>query len=457
MIKERDLIRALKFYKVDVYSDNTSRETLTDFLRDQEKIVYQGQKRIVVIDKVDRESTVLKIAYSIQGLRDNIQECICSQFLVDLNREGKISDDELNRFGLAQPIDHDPFIIKMAPGTTIDNDKEFNEWYENNKYKIGTDITKVRAIPLWLKEQPTLAEDFTKIQEIAANYLIASDISLNEPLNYVIDIEGDGYNRRKRLRLIDLGSCLPIFESEDGDSRPRCPYCDSGKLVYIPFNLRDSRSIDTKDVELLEGKYGCSSKRCSRYYKDEEVASMVSDVTNKDFVIFSDYIRSQRPYIRVFEAIIGGFFVPDRVVTTLREYWDELKYTIGLDTKPSDSELRAMYDNYLSKLIGDMLIRNQEIFDVEVIDKYNEVRTLDDYAGDVLDILYDNGEISSIDNVTKRLVCMSYLKKLVSECDVPLSTYDLLLSSDLASFTNDLSKVIDSKSIKTLFDGLSIR
>ena len=155
--------------------------------------------------------------------------------------------------------------------------------------------------------------------------------------------------------------------------------------------------------------------------------------------------------------MIGGFFVPDRVVTSLREYWDELKYTIGLDTKPSDSELRAMYDNYLSKLIGDMLIRNQEIFDVEVIDKYGEVRTLDDYAGDVLDILYDNGEISSIDNVTKRLVCMSYLKKLVSECDVPLSTYDLLLSSDLASFTNDLSNVIDSKSIKTLFDGLSIR
>lgn len=445
------VINKLANYKVDVYSDDATRADITDFIKNYCGVnsIFQGQKRIVVRDDSNVGSPVVyKIAYSTQGIEDNIYEVSFGARLSSLLQNNKITPDQFNRFGIAKLVSDDPFIIKMRAVTPINKDADFLSWYDREGKHQYPNFEKNKTIIIWLSKNKTLISDYNTIQSIISTYGIGSDSTMNEPLNFGTVYE----NGVKRLVIIDLGSVIPILSNKDREAiRPVCPSCGR-PMRYIALNITGPVSPD--DVDSFDGRYGCNTPSCPNFH--ETVAkSQLLNIDQRDSVVFSEYVTRYRNYIRILKAVYGRFYLPlDRVIG-FTAYQNALASELG--RRHSLEEIQAFYNNYQYKMVGELVKRCPEVKQMPVVKKNNgtivSVRPYSNFRDSLMRHLNSVGE--SVDSIAFRTASIVYLIKVCQEYG-KLESFNVLSKSSENDFMNSMVKLIGRDEAKKLYIDLTV-
>lgn len=401
MNKLQNVLNSLSLFKLRVYADDISRDGLISFISEVCGVrdIAQGQKRIVFAYDDDANKTVYKIAYSTQGIDDNIYEVLCGNWLMGLRQNGKITDDQFKRFGIATLYNNDPFIVKMPFIVPLNKDAEFNNWYESYGRSKYAGLEKNSTILLWLSTQSQLREDYNTIQAVLSAFFVPSDASMNEPLNFGIKME----NGKRRLVLLDLGSIVPIVASSNG--RSSLPICSCGHpMKYLARGINGPIGIDS--LADFAGRYGCKNHSCQNNMSlVDELPSM--DV--KDSVVFTEYVHTHRAIINVYKALYGKYFTPNQRVFNINEYKNALRQSIG-NNIPKDNVIKSMYKNFLFKMSGALISRTPELEEVRACartDRGFQIRPYSSFKDECYDILEDLGE--DLDNISDKCVANLYL------------------------------------------------
>lgn len=446
----KNVINKLANYKVDVYSDGASRANITDFIKAHCGIseIYQGQKRIVIKDTSSNEPMVYKIAYSTQGIEDNIFEVAFGIRLTQMLQSNKLSQDQFNRFGIARLVNNDPFMVSMKAVTPLNKDSDFEKWYETEGRRNYPDYEKNKTILIWLSRNKQLSLDYNAIQVLISELGVGSDSTMNEPLNFGTVYE----NGRKRLVIIDLGSVIPILTNKNRDSiRPKCPICGHD-MRYIPIKI--SQAVAPEDVDSFEGRYGCNTPNCDHYYQNV-ADKQILNIDQRDSVVFSEYISTYRDYIRIMKAVYGKYYLPYRRVTGFNAYRNALSDELG--RKFSLDDARIYYNNYQFKMVGDLVKLYPEINQIVVVkvngDGKKITRPYTNYRQSLCNFLVSQGE--QIDEIAKRASAISYLIRVCDKHN-KLEAFNILSQSDENSFIKSMSGLIGPQESKALYNDITI-
>lgn len=443
-VNRDNLVKSLRSFMIDVYSNTSSRSAIHDFIT--KSLGYQvlsGQKRLIVLTG----NTVLKIAYDRDGLMDNMNEVICSNRLRELRNQGLITDDQLQLFGLCEVVGDSPFIIEMQAGTNFDQDQDFVAWYKrmigvNSKPDYNSDAT---WFAIYMAENQQLREDFKTQQEILSTYFVASDVNpVNEPRNETL-LTRAGINgaATKRLFLIDMGSCFPvIYDSVGNPIRPTCPNCGS-PIIYVPYQLRaDIVATDTKD---MVGKYGCTNQSCRNFYKTLPVGNPLIQL--EDSRVLTIYQSTHMSSVRYMRAIQTYYYMPTRRVNSRIDLNTEFVNEFGVSV--DQNILDGMWNNYIAKAAGDIICRNPEIETVSYVDMMGGLLPYEAYREMAASKLQSLGEI--IDNITMRTIGIIYMSALVNKSGNPSSLiYDMMLVDPNTFISNCMQMGLPQQSAQYL-------
>lgn len=446
MNNQNQVVQALQKFKMDVYANLTSKDEIKNFLTQRLGLqVYSGQKRLVVFDP-NNPSLVYKIAYSDQGIMDNILEVAVSNKLALLAQRGQISYDDLELFGRASLIDGDPFIIQMTAATNYVNDPDFISWYRNAKTQMP-DLNENQLFSSYVKSVDQLREDHNKLQQILAQFFIPSDVTIfNEPKNFCLRRDGSG---RKRLVLIDMGSVCPKLVKGNQVIVPKCEKCGYEK-IYTPIILTASAKLST--LQNLTGMHLCRNQNCTNYFGN--ALKLEPDMTSKDSYVFSKYLRDNRDLVRGLKLIDGFYFLPNRRVSTKVDYLNEVRNTMGIN--PNPQQLDILFRNYCSYICGAIYAMSAEdIARIPAVNGNSLVSFLQ-YLNMFNNVLSRSGE--QLDNITTRVAGLTYITILTSR-DADNSVFDVLTKPDFSQFQAVLAGRyrIDQQNGMALYNAINIK
>ena len=440
------IIAALSKFKVDVYANLTSKDAMKQFLINRLGLqVWSGQKRLVVFDPAN-PSYVYKIAYSDQGIFDNICEVSCSNKLRMLQQQGHISLDDFNLFGESVLVNGDPSIVRMTAGTNYIQDPDYIRWYQTQQ-NLTPDYNENRMFADYIKTDNQLIEDHNKIQGILAKYFIPSDVTVfKEPKNYCLRRDGAG---RKRLLLIDLGSVCPKLVKNNQAIVPLCEKCGTEK-IYVPFNI--TAQMEKGAGFNIEGLYMCRNPKCSDYMGG--ALNKTPDPTTKDSYVFSAYVAKNNDLVKRLRAVDGLYFMPYKRVGSKMEYLNEIRNVLGLNPPPQQLDL--LFRNYCSYACGMLYSINKDQIDTIPAINGNNLVTFNQYLNMFNQAMMRVGE--SVDTITTRIAALTYLNILTSR-DSDITIFDILTQPDFNQFAQVISNRyrIDQQNGMALFNTLNIR
>ena len=440
------IIAALSKFKVDVYANLTSKDAMKQFLINRLGLqVWSGQKRLVVFDPAN-PSYVYKIAYSDQGIFDNICEVSCSNKLRMLQQQGHISLDDFNLFGESVLVNGDPSIVRMTAGTNYIQDPDYIRWYQTQQ-NLTPDYNENRMFADYIKTDNQLIEDHNKIQGILAKYFIPSDVTVfKEPKNYCLRRDGAG---RKRLLLIDLGSVCPKLVKNNQAIVPLCEKCGTEK-IYVPFNI--TAQMEKGAGFNIEGLYMCRNPKCSDYMGG--ALNKTPDPTTKDSYVFSAYVAKNNDLVKRLRAVDGLYFMPYKRVGSKMEYLNEIRNVLGLNPPPQQLDL--LFRNYCSYACGMLYSINKDQIDTIPAINGNNLVTFNQYLNMFNQAMMRVGE--SVDTITTRIAALTYLNILTSR-DSDITIFDILTQPDFTQFAQVISNRyrIDQQNGMALFNALNIR
>ena len=407
--------------------------------------VWSGQKRLVVFDPAN-PSYVYKIAYSDQGIFDNICEVSCSNKLRMLQQQGHISLDDFNLFGESVLVNGDPSIVRMTAGTNYIQDPDYIRWYQTQQ-NLTPDYNENRMFADYIKTDNQLIEDHNKIQGILAKYFIPSDVTVfKEPKNYCLRRDGAG---RKRLLLIDLGSVCPKLVKNNQAIVPLCEKCGTEK-IYVPFNI--TAQMEKGAGFNIEGLYMCRNPKCSDYMGG--ALNKTPDPTTKDSYVFSAYVAKNNDLVKRLRAVDGLYFMPYKRVGSKMEYLNEIRNVLGLNPPPQQLDL--LFRNYCSYACGMLYSINKDQIDTIPAINGNNLVTFNQYLNMFNQAMMRVGE--SVDTITTRIAALTYLNILTSR-DSDITIFDILTQPDFNQFAQVISNRyrIDQQNGMALFNALNIR
>ncbi len=418
---KNQIVKALSIFKMDVHANLTSKDRIKYYLMNElGQPVWSGQKRLVVIPQ--NTGTVLKIAYSTQGIVDNIHEVACSERLKELNQQGYISNDDLMLFGEARLIDGDPFVIEQRAVVNFVQDPDFVKWF--NSQNRG-DMNENQVLALYVAQHANLAEQYNRMQSILSQYFKPSDATIfKEPKNFGFATDSMG---NKRIVLIDLGSICPNLVRNGQVVKIACEKCGSSR-EYVSFQISNGLTQDT--VNSLEGVYLCSNPNCGDY--KGRALEKTTDHLSKDSFVYTKFLQDNADLVRILRAQYGLFFVPDREVSNKVDYLNDMIRILGV--RPDTNILNIMYRNYLSVACGFLTSQFlDDIRNIQYVTPQNMLIPFSDYLNQFNNIMLRNNH--QVDDVTKRTAALHYLSILASS-DNDKTVFDTLVSPDWNTFAN---------------------
>lgn len=445
-MRNYNLVAALAIFKMDVYSNSASKDNIKNYLLNTLGLsVWSGQKRLVVFDP-NNNSVVYKIAYSTQGIVDNIHEVACSERLQELVSQGAITADDASLFGKARLVDGDPFIIEMNAATNFVQDPDFVQWFNQNR---KGDLNENQMFPLYVASNPNLAAQANRQQKILSDFFKPSDVTIfKEPKNFCFTTDSMG---NKKLVLIDLGSVCPNLVRNGQLVKIPCAKCGCGERTYVAYEI--SASLTQNSAYELEGTYLCKNPNCSDYYG--KALSKTVDYLSKDSFVYAKFLQDNMDLVRVMRAQYGLSFTPDREVSTKLEYMQEMSRTLGVT--PNDQILNVMYRNYLSVACGFLTSQfGYEISNIPYITPNNTLITFNDYLNHFNNVMMRNQH--PINDVTKRTAALHYLSLLASTSN-EIGVYYALTSPDYNTFASTISSKfgVDQYNGNNIFNCLQSR
>lgn len=437
------LVSALQKFKLDVYANLTSKDTLKKYLINVLGYeVWSGQKRLVCFDK-QNPGIVYKIAYSSQGIFDNIMEVSCSNKLRLLLQSGQITQDEYMLFGEAQLVNNDPFIITMTAATNYIQDPSFIRWFNMNRSQYPN-FNENHMFSMYVASNQQLTSDANRQQQILSNWFKPSDTTVfREPKNFCLRTDNMG---RQRLVLIDMGSVCPNL-LRNGQYVPIiCPKCGQN-IVYIPYRI--SSSLGINNAIKLEGVYGCSNPDCPDYFGT--VLSKTTTYESKDSYVFAKYIQDNRDLVRSLYAVDGMYFIPDRRVTNKIEYVNEIRRTLNI--QPPAQAVDALYRNYTYFACGMLFnICGDKIQQLPLIQPNGSILTFSSYLNMFNQMLMGIG--MAADPITAKTAAYNYIGVLTSR-NPNTSIYDVLTQPDWSGFIQNIGSLgLDQQNAQLLFQSL---
>lgn len=440
------IIAALSKFKVDVYANLTSKDAMKQFLINKLGLqVWSGQKRLVVFDSAN-PNYVYKIAYSDQGIYDNICEVSCSNKLKMLQQQGRLSLDDLGLFGDAVLVNGDPFIIRMTAGVNYIQDPDYVRWYQQQQHATP-DYNENRMFADYIKTDNQLILDHNRIQDILSKYFVPSDVTIfKEPKNYCLRRDGAG---RKRLLLIDMGSVCPKLVKNGQAVVPLCEKCGTEK-IYVPYNI--TPQMEKGAGFNIEGLHMCRNPKCPDYIGG--AMQKVPDPTSKDSYVFSAYMAQHHDLVKRLRTVDGLYFLPNRRVGSKMDYLNELRNTIGLNPPPQ--QLDFLFRNYCSYACGMIYsINRNEISAIPAVNGANLV-TFNHYLNMFNQTMMRVGE--RIDAITTRVAALTYLNILTSR-DSDLTIFDILTQPDFNQFAMTISNRyrIDQNNGMAIYNAINIK
>ena len=438
------LVASLQKFKIDVYANLVSKDMIKDYLINVLGYeVWSGQKRLVCFDK-DNPGIVYKIAYSTQGIDDNIFEVSCTNKLKTLLNQGEITLDDYNLFGEAKLVNNDPFIITMTAATNFIQDPDFIQWYRGYKPK-APDFNENQLFSIYVSNVPSLKEAYNRIQKILSTYFKPSDVTIfKEPKNYCLRTDRYGV---KKLVLIDLGSVCPNLVRNGQTVSIRCKKCGASK-IYVPIIINDRLTVNSSMT--YEGVYACSNPDCQDYFG----STLSRNVTNetKDSYVFTAYTMENRDLIRSLFAIDGLYFVPDTRVINKIDYLRQLVNTLGI--QPNENWLEILYRNYTYYACGVIYsMCGSQINELQLVQPNGGILTFSSYLNVFNQMLYSNG--LQADSITNKTAAFTYINVLTSR-DSELTIFDILTYPDWTTFATTIGQRyrVDQQNASLLFQSL---
>lgn len=441
-----NLVSALAKYKMDVHGGVVSKDGMKNYLVNILGFqVWSGQKRLVVFDPQDSRF-VLKIAYSGQGVQDNVFEVIVSAKLRELANSGQISADDLELFGLADLINGDSFIIKQTAGVNFIQDPNFINWYNQNKAS-SPNYNENHMFAQYVAQHPQLRADYNRIQEILSCFFKPSDVTIfREPKNYCFKRDSRG---NQRLCLIDMGSCIPTLVRNGMPLVPKCEICGSD-LVFTPVTI-DSNTMNLSVITNVEGQYGCRNRGCQNFY--EKINRPITD-KSKDSYVFAEYVKTYRHEVRLAKAYYGANYIPDARVRSIMEYANYMANDIRW--RPTQGQLQVLFRNYLDFACGIIYSCNYDVINRIPAVNGNTLCTFQQYLQMFNNAISQVGE--SVDQLTNRVAALHYLQILTSR-DNDLNIYDILTQPDFGNFSRALANKyrIDQINGTAIFNAIHVK
>lgn len=429
---KNQIVASLQVFKAEVFGSLTTKDEIKNYLINVLRLsVWSGQKRLVVFDPQDKRY-VYKIAYSIQGIIDNIHEVACSARLKELAQSGHISYDDLSLFALAELVEGDPFIIRQEAATNYIEDPDYVRWF--NEYKAnagGAAVNENTLFAHYISQHPGLTNNANRQQDILAAFFKPSDATVfKEPKNFCFKNNSNG---QKTLVLIDMGSICPNLIRNGQVASIRCNKCGSNK-EYVSIRIRPNTPVNTSlDIE---GLYLCTNHQCSDYSGKALQQSAVSNYTSKDSFVYSEFLQNNIDLVRQMRAQYGYFFMPNREVVTKSDYINEVIKTIGLRPDPQTSDI--LYRNYMSVACGYLLA--QCIEDTQGVSAIvnGGLVPFGNYLQNFIRVVAATGINNNI--VTRRTAALMYLRE-ICRAQNNFLLFDTLSSPDFRTFGQTVSQV----------------
>ena len=439
------IVASLQKFKLDVYQNLTSKEVIKKFLIETLGLeVWSGQKRLVVFDK-ENPNVVFKIAYSMQGIEDNINEVACSNKLRMLRDQGYISQDDYELFAEAALVNGDPFVIVQQAATNFVQDPDFVRWFQSNRGKHSS-FNENHMFATYVVSDQFLLQCANRQQAILAEYFHPSDCTITrEPKNFCLRRDSQG---RKKLVLIDMGSVIPSLVRGNQIVRPICAKCGQTRH-YVPYMFNPGMTLD--EAMDLEGKYLCKNKDCVDYYQNAK--NIQPSYDNKDSYVFSKYINDNIALVRGLRAVDGNFFIPNTRVSTKMDYLNAIRQTLGWS--PSGDKLNDMYRNYMFAAAGFVLSAHNQVVTqmINQIMQSGQIPMFQVYQAAFSRMLMSRQE--TIDNITNKVVALTYISILTAR-DSDIAIFDVLNRPDYAQFSAAISKYgVDNNNAMAIFQCLN--
>ena len=439
------IVGALQKFKLDVYQNLTSKEVIKKFLIETLGLeVWSGQKRLVVFDK-ENPNVVFKIAYSMQGIEDNINEVACSNKLRMLRDQRYITQDDYELFAEAALVNGDPFVIVQQGATNFVQDPDFIRWFQANRGKHAS-FNENHMFANFVVQDPNLLACANRQQAILAEYFHPSDCTITrEPKNFCLRRDSQG---RKKLVLIDMGSIIPNLVRGNYIVRPVCPKCGQTRH-YVPYMFNPGMTLD--EAMNLDGMYLCKNKDCVDYYQN--IKNIPLSYENKDSYVFSKYISDNFELVRGLRAVDGNFFIPNTRISTKMDYLNAVRQTLGWS--PSGEKLNDMYRNYMFAAAGFILSAHSAAINefISQVMRSGQLPTFQNYQAAFCRLLMSRQE--TVDNITNKVAALTYISILTSR-DSDVAIFDILNRPDYSQFVGAIARYrIDNGNAMAIFQCLN--
>lgn len=317
-----------------------------------------GQKRVVSVNQ-NNKNTVIKLAYNYDGILGNACEYLCYSRLVGLADSGEITNEDLELFAATDLVNNSPFVIQQEFGNEFPNDTDFQRWladnYPEKEHKPWLYVSE------YIFKTPELREDANRIQQILSKYFVASDVHvMQEPKNFAIRYIQNGSRTIRRLMLIDMDSCIPMFEDERGDLiAPVCPVC-GGAMVYVPNAMRPGQNIEA--LQNQSGVYTCLREGCVNDIRPviETNGYAADNYDIRDNNVFRKYVEEDCAYELMFDvAMMCNIYAPVKTCFTIAEYKKAVIEELGeYVVEFWGDRIFAAFRNYQNILMGQYLAGN---------------------------------------------------------------------------------------------------
>lgn len=350
-----NVIKLLNLFKLDVYTGASSKAYIEDIINKSagNLIMRAGQKRIVVFDP-SKPNIVYKVAYSKEGIQDNMNEVITSNILTELLSSGQITQEDIKLFALARLTQEgDPFIIEQDFTTNFVDDNDFKTWLKSQavvaELSTAGSINENQAFPVYVASHNQLHVHYNRIASILANFFVPSDVSIiNEPKNFGIR---NGY-----LTLLDMGSVIPLFVNNMNQIIYPTMGMSNTPMSYVAAELRPGMTY-AQIQNLNSGTY-------REYNPTNNYALAANDehfVLVSDDAVFELYIRNNIELYNRLCAIHCRMFNPPmifdngvrRIVTTFDDYDKVYQMVTGISLPPN--MLNQAWSNHVFSEVASMI------------------------------------------------------------------------------------------------------
>lgn len=415
-----------------------------------------GQKRIVSVDQNDKDA-VIKLAYNYDGILGNACEYLCYLRLLGLVKSGELNPEDLDLFAGTFLVNDSPFVIRQEFGTEFPNDNDFQRWLKDNypekEHKPWLYVSE------YIFSTPTLREDANRIQQILSKYFVASDVHvMQEPKNFAIRYVQNGGRTERRLILIDMDSCVPMFEDEKGDLiAPVCPVC-GGAMVYVPNVMKPGQNIEV--LQNQSGVYTCLRPSCVNDIRGiiEDNGYAADNYDIRDNNVFRRYVEEDCSFELMYDiAALCYIYAPIRTCYTVAEYKKVVIEELGEDIVDVwGDKIYSAFRNYQNILMGQYLAANSGAILDRSKELINDRTSVDfvDYANNIAE--YIPRKINN-DPIAMKLIATLYILALCGDDFITCAQmYNARSARELVEVGQDILMASDIDNISDLYKWLYV-